>query len=316
MKKFLLIFTIMLTFSISTVSVSAATDEMNPSSQFTNILGDYGSFSSDSDSDGMADGFTPSNASFKSITDGVQKIFAVGTSPFYGVGNSDVVFEIGHVYYGTYDLSTNASNYNIYIQISKAVGYYELSKATDTTGTIYGTVTIDEAPVSAGFGLYMSERSGVDFNSTAYFSLENFMIIDLTAAYGSGNEPTAEEFHDLLKVDYFSDTAVADQLLDFSNTVRVEHYMYDVPNMFEDFPNNITMENIIRVAFFIPLMIIFYLLIPLFNFVLGGTASGSIMLGLLILAFILREVIRFIDPDFHLFGKNSYYEGFNRPPPD
>ena len=88
---------------------------------------------------------------------------------------------------------------------------------------------------------------------------------------------------------------------------------YDVPNIFEDFPNNITMENIIRIAFFIPLMIIFYLLIPLFNFVLSGSASGSIMLGLLFLAFILREVIRFIDPDFHLFGKNSYYDGYKSP---
>ena len=79
-----------------------------------------------------------------------------------------------------------------------------------------------------------------------------------------------------------------------------------------DFPNNITMENVIRIAFFIPLMIIFYLLIPLFNFVLSGSATGFVVLSLLILAFILREVIRFIDPDFHLFGKNSYYDGYSR----
>jgi|LGVE01.1.fsa_nt_gb hypothetical protein len=311
MKKILLlIFTIMLAFSVTTVNVSAA--EINPGTEFTNILGTYGAFRSDINNDGLADGWDIINSQNSSIEDNEQTIFSDGNNYSLGIKNTTVEIELNQVYYISFDIETNATNYTssmrIYTPSGIVNGIYEI----DSDGFQSDTFTIDETPTNEGFTITIQEQALALYTTSTYLKIKEVMLINLTAAYGAGLEPTASEFEDQLKVSYFSGTVQADQIIGFDNNTRVEHYLYEAPNIFEDFPNNITMENVIRIAFFIPLMIVFYLLIPLFNFVLGGSATGFIILTLLILAFILREVIRFIDPDFHLFGKNSYHDGYNR----
>jgi hypothetical protein len=313
MKKLMLfILVVMLTFSIGTVKVSASSEVINPGTKITNLLGDDGGFNIDTDNNGLADNWLYADSSNGVLVDNQQYVYSSGLNTYFGLNYQLLSFEANHTYYLSFEFDTNVTNPKLDIIIPYPDADIVASRITDTTGEVRNTFTLGSSNSNNGFRAYMSDNVSTTLSSSNYFSIQKLVIIDLTQIYGTGNEPFSSEFEETLKIDYFSGTVSADEIIDFSNNTRVSHYLYDVPNIFTDFPSAVTMENLIRVAFFIPLMIIFYLLIPLFNFLLSGSATGSILLGLLILAFILREVIRFIDPDFHLYGKNSYYDGYNR----
>lgn len=303
-KLLLLVVTIMLTFSLSAISVRAAT--ITPGTEIKNLVEGF----TDSNSDGILDDWTLTGGTNPNVDKGIQKFYGSGNDTWLNLTRNDIELESSHFYYISYVVSTNASSYRSFSRISVDSVLYDFNIHEDTKGRISSIFTVDGNQTNTT--LTFSFNTTTAFSVGTHFEISEYILIDLTTLYEGGTVPTALEFEDSLKVDYFSGTVAADQVLDFNNNTRVQHYMYDVPDIFDDFPNNISMENLIRVAFFIPLMIIYYLLIPLFNFILSGSVSGSIMLGLLILAFILREVIRFIDPDFHLFGKNSYYDGYKK----
>jgi len=313
MKKILLFILItVITLSTTAINVRASTDTTQLNG-VKNLLDDYGAFLTDSDSDGVADAWSTVNADTPTLSEGMQKAFATGAFNLVGYEIENISLTSDHIYYFSYKMSTNAIGFNTFF--SATIGGSEVRSELyeEAEGIIYGYYQFNGTQSNDTIGIYVEDLLNENLSSVKYMQLQEVMIIDVTEVFKTGNEPNDEDFNNMLKTTYYSNTLHIDELLDLEVSMRIDHYLFDVPNIFEDFPNNITMENIIRVAFFIPLMIIFYLLIPLFNFVLGGSASGSIMLGLLILAFILREVIRFIDPDFHLFGKNSYQDGYKKP---
>lgn len=308
MKKiFLFILTLILMFSAGVNSVGASSNDITPGTKIENMIENF----TDSNSDGLDDNWTLISASNPTLIDGVQKLYATGDSSWVGITRDDIEFDSAHSYYISYNINSSSSDFRTLGRINIDSIDFEINLRDNAEkGVLSSVFSISGTQTNDTFTFFFT--SATPFNSSTSFEISEFMLVDLTTVFGIENEPTKEEFESMLKVTYFSGTVSADEIIDFDNITRVNHYMYDVPNIFEDFPSAVTMENIIRVAFFIPLMIIFYLLIPLFNFALSGSPTGSIFLGLLILAFILREVIRFIDPDFHLYGKNSYYDGYNR----
>lgn len=315
MKKLylLIVLTLVFTFSITTVSVSASNIEITPGDTIENLL--HGNFENISENDWYTPYGVISNY-VEDCTAGDYSIELIYTGTGTAMITKELTLDAEHKYYFNVDVKIPHDNteiaYNVIFSeldnASSSLFIHSLDSSDSSWQTTSGVITISEYT-----NIQISVKGAISSDptaSTAKYYIDRFMLIDLTTIYGPGLEPTTTEFESVLKVSYFEGSVTADSIILFDNNSRIDHYMYDVPDIFEDFPSNVTMENIIRIAFFIPLMIIFYLLIPLFNFVLSGSATGSIMLGLLILAFILREVIRFIDPDFHLFGKNSYYEGF------
>jgi len=153
-----------------------------------------GDFSVDTDGNGLADNWGGVNATY-TIVDGKQKATATSTST-YGIYQSRSTIA-NHVYYVRVNWTNTDNTSRYYIGIS-----------VPTSQTIYRDYVV---PASLVFTALYSDTNivfYVDQNATAGdFSLyDNIMLIDLTAQFGAGLEPSLADFELLYMpadLDYF-----------------------------------------------------------------------------------------------------------------
>lgn len=111
-----------------------------------------------------------------------------------------ITAEVGHVYYGTAYINANvADTARTYTRIT-------FSPGTDWTWLLYSDSTSDSKNIWKKHSLWYSNpsyealkfRIAIGGNSTNgstigdYYSMDNAMVLDLTAIYGAGNEPSKE----------------------------------------------------------------------------------------------------------------------------
>ena len=147
--------------------------------RYKNILHN-GNFVLDSDSDGLADGWNQSRELSEDfyISDGVQYWTALSTY-FAGGINQNIIAQSNHVYYG-YLISQNIR----YIHWESAGGYEEIvmNVAGQTSYSKIFTYT----------GSYENVQTRTYAYATGECAVDDFIIVDLTAEFGAGNEPTLE----------------------------------------------------------------------------------------------------------------------------
>ena len=98
----------------------------------------------------------------------------------------------GHKYYVSEEMSTNASSDQMYVSAPPVSMYHKGTNQYEKLSSVFTGVG-----ASAGLRLLNSTRTG-DLTANP-IRIRRVMLVDLTKMYGAGNEPTKEEFEELLK---------------------------------------------------------------------------------------------------------------------
>jgi hypothetical protein len=163
-----------------------------------NLLGTYGSFSTDSNLDGIADGWlVHGGVSGQSVLDGKQ--YFTPSGQFFGIKTNSISLVDGnYLYFSGFMKSVDPG-----LTYGKTVAW---------SSTSYGFYSID--------GWNMGTSAGFSTSSSAvfhYFTMNgsqqsecqvtNTSLIDLSVAFGSGYEPTRSDLDNFLQLNgYFNDS--------------------------------------------------------------------------------------------------------------
>lgn len=180
------------TFDLSTEVPVASIDakvngglnfEMTAKPLVANQLGNVGNFEKDSDSNGVADGWTGTSVTACSVSGNVQNF--TPTAQFGGIGSAAFKLINSHKYYMACNMSTTDVNAKLYIMqlnggntptlAHSGSGKYERLAAIVTA-------TSDQSTP------YLKPQTEKASNFVA-ISVKEVMLIDLTAMFGAGNEP-------------------------------------------------------------------------------------------------------------------------------
>lgn len=168
-------------------------------SQLINLLEAYGNFAVDSDSDGLADGWTIGAAAIFTLSDNIQSC-----TPYtqYSGFKRSLVPQANHIYYTTTLMKTTSNLVMLYMH--DGVTYF--NKFLPSTGDFqrysvrgkYGS-----SPTTNTIGIQDNRTSGWD-----KIEVKKTLQIDLTERYGAGNEPSLGEMDALIESlgGYFSNT--------------------------------------------------------------------------------------------------------------
>jgi hypothetical protein len=168
-----------------------------------NALGTYGNFASDSDADGLANGWVNANSTV-SLASNEQSVTALGQySGIYVPTN--VTGIIGHVYYYC-ALCYGKTSINLKLQIASTTN---LALANITTPDSWEFVSnIYSNTLYEGLLLFkISDHAASGFTESKFKSV---YVFDLTDIFGAGNEPTKSQMDAYMDTDpaFFENKAV------------------------------------------------------------------------------------------------------------
>ena len=166
-----------------------------------------------------------SNSSY-TVSNGIATVKATNTSNQFGIYQR--FSRKAHTYFISFEMhsfGTIRIRRNKFSggQESVTEGFYQRIETAETETTL-------TSPYQFCFGEPVSD------NDTDYFTLKNYMIIDLTEMFGAGNEPTSvEQFKSMFPLDYYQYDAGsllsfnADALVNILFTyVNILPYRYEI----------------------------------------------------------------------------------------
>ena len=157
----------------------------------------------DSNSNGLADNFFATGSTIYSITNNKQKLNATGsldriilsTSPNY------IDFKLNHKYYISWNMETNQDTLHTFALYSyNGITYLPLYNNTttdkiDNNSFIYKWAS---SSYSSYVGFYMyNGTGGTPVPIGNYVEYDNLIVVDLSLAFGYGNEPSLSDFETL-----------------------------------------------------------------------------------------------------------------------
>lgn len=177
--------------SIGMNNVIRKTDNIESIPKFTmqgksyvNLLGKDGSLAKDSNTDGLADGFTTGYVTALSLSNGIQSYTA--TAQFGGIVHSNSFID-AHIYYACASIKTSSSlvGLALFADIGKTSATWHTGDNTfrrASTRNLYTASTCSSYP----------NLNCCDYRVSGWDSIQikEIMLIDLTATFGTGNEPT------------------------------------------------------------------------------------------------------------------------------
>lgn len=186
-----------------------------------------GDFRVDSNSDGLADNWGKRPGSIATIINGKQRITA-GTDNRVQLEQVSINIISSHKYYLKFFTSTNYSGSSPISVFSSDTSnnYYS---STQRNGTLTSVFTAIEN--KSGFFIRIYDLL---MTSDIYFELDDIVLINLTATFGAGNEPTKEQC-DVLFANYFEGT---DNVLGTGRVRSVGKNLFD--------KNDVTFNKFIR----------------------------------------------------------------------
>lgn len=88
-------------------------------------------------------------------------------------------------------------------------------------------------------------------------------------------------------------------IVTLSGTNPFAKYVYEMPDLMSDF----SIENMFKVIFWIPLFIVFEVIVPVFNYAFSqDTPSATALSSIIIMGFVLSLVYSYINPNFKIWG--------------
>ena len=207
---------------VTAVETDLSTHKLDYASQMDNLTTETkfpiinlianGSFETDSNSDGLADGFlkfqavTTIDNVIKFVGNASQKItaqYVLNSSMLYGIGKDLIIPNGNKVYASAWFKQNDYTKFDSLVRIAAlnsswtgALSFTEKSFAHNNWGRL------------SGIGIWnttkprlMVHGRGKGTNTTSDFSnVDGFIAIDLTTIFGANNEPTASEMDTLMTI--------------------------------------------------------------------------------------------------------------------